>query len=60
MAQFMGGADFVQWHGYYEIVNKLVNIKEAARTLRQNHDNALSSAAHPTTRPATNPSGYNP
>jgi hypothetical protein len=32
---FMGGADFVQWHGYYEIVSRLAEIKRAAEELRR-------------------------
>jgi hypothetical protein len=31
---FMGGADFVQWHGFYELVNKLAEIKSQAKELR--------------------------
>jgi hypothetical protein len=31
---FMGGADFVQWHGFYELVNKLTSIKSHAKELR--------------------------
>ncbi len=31
---FMGGADFVQWHGFYELVNKLASIKSQAKELR--------------------------
>ncbi len=31
---FMGGADFVQWHGFYEIVRHLAEIKEIDRELR--------------------------
>jgi hypothetical protein len=31
---FMGGADFVQWHGFYELVNKLAEIKHQAAELR--------------------------
>ncbi len=31
---FMGGADFVQWHGNYELLLKLVEIEEIAKTLR--------------------------
>jgi hypothetical protein len=30
---FMGGADFVQWHGYYEIVSKLAQLKRSAADL---------------------------
>ncbi len=32
---FMGGADFVQWHGSYEVVSKLAELKKAAAELRQ-------------------------
>ena len=31
---FMGGADFVQWHGFYEINVKLVELKKQAEELR--------------------------
>lgn len=31
---FMGGADFVQWHGNYELLLKMVEMKEMAKTLR--------------------------
>lgn len=31
---FMGGADFVQWHGNYELLAKLTEMKEMARELR--------------------------
>jgi len=31
---FMGGADFVQWHGNYELVSKLTEIKKAAAELK--------------------------
>jgi len=31
---YMGGADFVQWHGYYEIVSKLAELKKSAEELR--------------------------
>lgn len=31
---FMGGADFVQWHGFYELVAKLAEIKHQAAELR--------------------------
>jgi hypothetical protein len=31
---FMGGADFVQWHGNYELLLKTVEMKEIAKTLR--------------------------
>lgn len=32
---FMGGADFVQWHGFYEINTKLVELKKQAEELRK-------------------------
>lgn len=32
---FMGGADFVQWHGFYEINVKLVELKKQAEELRE-------------------------
>lgn len=32
---YMGGADFVQWHGFYELVSKLTEIKHAAKELRE-------------------------
>jgi hydroxylamine dehydrogenase len=32
---FMGGADFVQWHGNYELLLKMVEIKEIAKELRE-------------------------
>jgi hypothetical protein len=31
---YMGGADFVQWHGYYEIVSKLAELKKSAEEIR--------------------------
>jgi hypothetical protein len=34
---FMGGADFVQWHGFYEIVARLAEIKRSAAELRDRH-----------------------
>ena len=34
---FMGGADFVQWHGNYELLQKLVELKKMAAELRAGH-----------------------
>jgi hypothetical protein len=34
---FMGGADFVQWHGTYPILKHTVEIKAAAEELRRAH-----------------------
>ena len=31
----MGGADFVQWHGNYELLLKLTELREMADTLRR-------------------------
>lgn len=31
---YMGGADFVQWHGFYELVAKLTELKRQAAELR--------------------------
>lgn len=31
---FMGGADYVQWHGNYEILTHMVELREKARELR--------------------------
>jgi hypothetical protein len=31
---YMGGADFVQWHGFYELTAKLVEIRRLAEELR--------------------------
>jgi hypothetical protein len=36
-AAFMGGADFVQWHGNYPIYQHLVEIKDEAQRLRDEH-----------------------
>ena len=32
---YMGGADFVQWHGYYEMVSKLAELKKSAAEIRK-------------------------
>ncbi len=37
---FMGGADFVQWHGNYELLLKQVEIEHAAEELRRRGANA--------------------
>ena len=38
---FMGGADFVQWHGNYELLSKLVEMRAEARSLR--HEGRLTA-----------------
>ena len=40
---FMGGADFVQWHGFYEIVAKLAEIKRSAAELRDGRSHGAAS-----------------
>jgi hypothetical protein len=34
---FMGGADFVQWHGNYPMLRKTVELKAMAEELRRQH-----------------------
>jgi hypothetical protein len=34
---FMGGSDFVQWHGNYPMLRKMVELKAAAAELRTQH-----------------------
>lgn len=34
---FMGGADFVQWHGNYELLSKTVELQHEADELRREH-----------------------
>ncbi|MDE0466952.1 MAG: multiheme c-type cytochrome [Candidatus Poribacteria bacterium] len=36
---FMGGADFVQWHGNYELLLKMTEMKKIDRELRRNPKN---------------------
>jgi hypothetical protein len=49
---FMGGADFVQWHGYYEMANKITEMKQIAAELRSQH-----GAGHARNPAATQPVG---
>jgi len=35
---FMGGADFIQWHGNYPILQHLVEIRHEAEQLRKEHE----------------------
>ena len=53
---FMGGADFVQWHGNYELLYKLVELKKEAAELREiGHpaDAGTRSPAAPVARGST-------
>ena len=34
---FMGGADFVQWHGNYPMLRKAVELRSMAAKLRREH-----------------------
>ena len=34
---FMGGADFVQWHGNYELLSKTIDLQHEADELRREH-----------------------
>lgn len=42
---FMGGADFVQWHGYYEVVSKMTELKHAAEELKKGQPPSDPTAA---------------
>jgi hypothetical protein len=35
---FMGGADFVQWHGNYELLKMMNEMEELAAELRAGHE----------------------
>lgn len=35
---YMGGADFVQWHGFYELVSRLSEMKQLAAELRASRE----------------------
>jgi hypothetical protein len=37
---FMGGADFVQWHGNYPMMQKMIELKSMAAALRREHGTA--------------------
>ena len=37
---FMGGADFVQWHGNYPMLQKTVELQSMAAALRREHGKA--------------------
>ncbi len=46
---FMGGADFVQWHGNYELLAKLVELKEMDKTIRAEHAQKQAGSGSPDT-----------
>ena len=43
---FMGGADFVQWHGNYELMLKMVELQHLAKELRERHAQGAQSSFH--------------
>ncbi|GIW88557.1 MAG: hypothetical protein KatS3mg108_2881 [Isosphaeraceae bacterium] len=47
---FMGGADFVQWHGVYELLKKTIEIQRMAEELRQGRTRT-SQATTPESQP---------
>jgi hypothetical protein len=42
---FMGGADFVQWHGFYDVYNKSRELAKMADELRKEKGHAGTKAA---------------
>ena len=42
---FMGGADFVQWHGFYDVYNKSRELARMADELRKEKGHAVNKAA---------------
>jgi hypothetical protein len=34
----MGGADFVQWHGNYELLAKTIELEAMAAEIRERHE----------------------
>jgi hypothetical protein len=54
---FMGGADFVQWHGFYEMNAKLVELKRLAREIRAAHRGASHAEGSERDRRAAVPAG---
>ena len=39
----MGGADFVQWHGNYELLLKTTELRKMAEELRAKHETQQSA-----------------
>jgi hypothetical protein len=54
---FMGGADFVQWHGNYEILRQGVVINDTAAALRAAHQKPNGGAPQPSLVDPPAPSG---
>ncbi len=50
---YMGGADFVQWHGFYEIVSKLTELKKSAEEIRSKPAAKAAAASKPADEPRT-------
>jgi hypothetical protein len=47
---FMGGSDFVQWHGNYPMLHKMVELKAAAAELEKDHGSQKMAGRPPTAR----------
>lgn len=54
---YMGGADFVQWHGYYELVAKLAELKKSAAELSKDKEAKPATGARAGSTPATSGGG---
>lgn len=52
---FMNGADYVQWHGNYELLARWVDLKETAEELRE--DGSGSRDAATSSRSSTSDAG---
>ncbi len=50
---FMGGADFVQWHGFYEMNVKLLEMKKQAEELRATHRDKSKAEGEARAKPAS-------
>jgi hypothetical protein len=50
---FMGGADFVQWHGFYEMNVKLIELKKLAHELRAAHRDKTKTESERRAKPAS-------
>jgi hypothetical protein len=55
---FMGGADFVQWHGNYELLRRRVAIDDAAAALRAAHAKPDGGAPRPSVADPPSPAGH--
>jgi hypothetical protein len=51
----MGGADFVQWHGNYELLHYTVRLQKMADELRAAKGKPAEASAEPTPAPPVAP-----